>query len=132
MKKKRRRSRQRERIYELIKENPHHPTALWIYDELRKERNKLSLGNVYRNIKILVEEGRTQVRDFGDGIEHYDAIVSRHYHFICEECGRISDFPMTPRDEITMEARRESGYAITGHTIQFFGLCDACGEKAQK
>ena len=43
------------------------------------------MGNVYRNINILIENGLIQASEFGDGIVHYDAIVSIHYHFICKE-----------------------------------------------
>ncbi|MCK7513189.1 MAG: hypothetical protein MZV70_60295 [Desulfobacterales bacterium] len=49
-----------------------------------QERNALSrsLGNVYRNIAILLEEGRIQSGEFGSGIVRYDAVTASHYHFV--------------------------------------------------
>ncbi|HPA71511.1 MAG TPA: transcriptional repressor [Spirochaetota bacterium] len=128
----RRKSRQRERIYELISASMEHPTAQRLFETLKKEMPSASLGNVYRNINILVEEGRVQCRMFGDGVEHYDAITGSHYHFICERCRTVTDFTMPLQEEITAKARTMTGNTITGHTIQFFGICDACVKKTNK
>jgi Fur family peroxide stress response transcriptional regulator len=122
----RRKSAQREKILELIKCDPNHPTAQRIYDTLKKEIPSLSLGNVYRNINILVEEGVIVSRDFGDGIEHFDAITGMHYHFICDKCKTITDFALPVEDLIIKKAREKSGHTITGHTIQFYGVCENC------
>ena len=55
--KKYRKSKQRQKILEILKSTEMHPTATWIYDQLKKEYPSLSLGNVYRNLNILVEQG---------------------------------------------------------------------------
>jgi Fe2+ or Zn2+ uptake regulation protein len=125
----RRKSTQREKIYHVIKSSTSHPTAQWVYDQIRKELPSASMGNVYRNIKILIEQGRILSRNFGDDIEHYDAITNMHYHFICNKCGSISDFNMPIQTGIEEEAKKRTNNLITGHTIQFFGLCKKCKKK---
>ncbi|MBN1648000.1 MAG: transcriptional repressor [Spirochaetales bacterium] len=129
MKKPRRNSRQRNRIYELLKDNPEHPTAQWIFDRLRQEDAGSSMGNIYRNLAILVEDGLIAAREFGDGIVHYDAITGHHYHFICEQCKSISDFDVALDDEITRLAGRSGKHIVKSHTIRFFGICDKCASK---
>ncbi len=129
MKPVRRKSRQRERIYEFMQSRMDHPTAHSVYEALKKEMPSISLGNVYRNINILVEEGRITRREFGDGIDHYDAIQGLHYHFICDTCKTVTDFPMQPQDLIMKKARGMSKHRISGHTIQFFGTCDTCRKR---
>ena len=129
---KRRKSDQREKIYGLIKNSTSHPTAIWIYHKLRKEIPTLSLGNVYRNINILIEEGRIKARKFGGRVEHYDAIISVHYHFVCEKCKTISDFELPVQNDITKLAQKKTKHQISGHTIQFFGVCEKCSKKTKK
>ena len=128
----RRRSAQREKIYTIIKARADHPTAAQIYDALRKESPAAGMGNVYRNIKILIEEGRVKRREFGDGVEHFDAITDLHYHFVCEVCGAITDFPLPVQADLEAAARKLTGKAITGHTIQFFGVCETCAGKRKE
>ena len=125
----RRKSRQREKIYQIIKASAGHPTAQSVYETLKKELPSLSLGNVYRNIKILSEQQRIACREFGDGIEHYDAIVAMHYHFICEQCKNVSDFSMPLQEIITKKAQKTSSHSIKGHTIQFYGVCEKCNKE---
>ena len=123
---KRRKSKQREMIYTIIESTDTHPTALTVYDELRKEMPTVSMGNVYRNIKILIEEKRIECREFGDGVEHYDAITELHYHFVCKKCNTISDFNIPVQKEVIEIAQKATKNTITGHTIQFYGICENC------
>jgi Fur family transcriptional regulator, peroxide stress response regulator len=129
MKLKRRKSAQREKIFEIIKNTTSHPTASNIFDEAKKHITKVSLGNVYRNIKILVEEGRVSSLNFGNGVEHFDAIVSRHYHFVCENCNKIIDFDVPILGDIEKTAQKISNHAIKGHVINFYGICEDCKKK---
>ena len=34
-----------------------HPTAEWLYEEVRKEIPNISLGTVYRNLRLMKEQG---------------------------------------------------------------------------
>lgn len=65
-------SPQRERILELLKHTDIHPTVDWVYSKLKKEFPKLSLGTVYRNLRILVEQGLVQRIPSGSTFDRYD------------------------------------------------------------
>ena len=43
-------SHQRERIYQAVLESRDHPTAEMVYQQLKPELPRLSLGTVYRNL----------------------------------------------------------------------------------
>ncbi|MDO9069271.1 MAG: transcriptional repressor [Deltaproteobacteria bacterium] len=128
----RRNSLQRERIFKIISESKGHPKALDVYEQLCKEKPSVSLGNLYRNMGILLEEGRIADRDVGDGNIRYDAIVGDHSHFVCERCGTVTDFDMPLHREITEEARRRTCHDIRSHTIQFHGVCRKCKALSKK
>ena len=123
---KRRKSTQRERIFEIIKTCKTHPTALYVYDILRKQSKTVSLGNVYRNIKILIEERRIANRNFSLGLESYDAVTQLHYHFICDKCKEVTDLPLENQVHVNDLAVKTSGHDIDRHTIQFYGVCEKC------
>lgn len=54
----RRFSHQREQIYLAIRESRAHPTAEMVYEQLKPQMPKLSLGTVYRNLRQMAREGR--------------------------------------------------------------------------
>lgn len=122
------RSRQRDRILETLRGTKAHPTATWVYDALKKEFPDLSLGTVYRNLGILRDQGLLRVLQSGSTFDRFDADTSAHYHFICERCGGVSDVPMPALDEIERAASKAVGRPVSGHRLDFFGLCAACAD----
>ena len=53
----RRETKQREAILDVLRGAGSHPTADWVYDEVRKVIPDISKGTVYRNLKILRKVG---------------------------------------------------------------------------
>lgn len=121
-----RNSKQRQRILELLKSTGTHPTANWVYDQLRKEFPNLSLGNVYRNLNILVEQGLINSLDFGSTFDRFDANINQHYHLICENCGSIIDLEMPIEHELNDKVNKSADFDVSYHKIQFYGLCKKC------
>ncbi|MCH8021774.1 transcriptional repressor [candidate division KSB1 bacterium] len=124
--KKYRKSKQRQRTLEILQSTEIHPTATGVYDRLKKERPTLSLGNVYRNLNILVEQGSILELKFGSTFGRYCANIKPHYHFICEDCGAIKDLDLPPSHKLNRKAQKMTNYKITNHRLEFFGLCDKC------
>jgi Fur family peroxide stress response transcriptional regulator len=120
------RSRQRERIFELLQSTGMHPTADWVYDQLKGEFPNLSMGTVYRNLNILIEQGLVKKIDFGSTFDRFDANTGPHYHFICERCGAIIDLDLPVDKTLNERVNNETPYNVRKHRIEFFGLCDQC------
>ena len=71
-------SRQRESIKNFLMTRTDHPTAETIYENLRKEFPKISLGTVYRNLSLLTDIGENQTISTGVGPDRFDGNVSPH------------------------------------------------------
>ena len=74
-------SRHREAILKFLSSRYDHPTAEVIYQNLRAEFPKISLGTVYRNLTVLAETGEIQRIQCGDSSEHFDGVTAQHPHF---------------------------------------------------
>ena len=123
--KKLRHSRQRERIYEYLTQTHEHPSAETVYNDLRPEIPGLSLGTVYRNLKLLEDLGKVRRVASFQGTERYDAITGDHVHFLCSCCGRIRDLD-TPTDAIRNAIALEDGYRPAKLDLTITGLCPDC------
>lgn len=119
-------SRQRESIIEYLSETKEHPTADMVYTHVRKKYPKISLGTVYRNLNLLVEQGKILKLYCGDGCERFDGCILPHNHFICKKCGRVIDLEMESIDHINNIANVCFNGKIDGHTIYFYGICEDC------
>lgn len=127
-----RNSKQRQKILELLVDSKSHPTADWVYQKIKKRFKNLSLGTVYRNLRILKEKGQIWELNFGTGVSRFDAIGHSHYHFVCNSCQNIYDIKIPPMRELEDRVIQLTGFRIFSHRLFFFGLCDICKSKKQK
>ena len=119
-------SRQRESIRNYLSGTKEHPTADVIYHNIRKEYPNISLGTVYRNLNLLVEQGEIQKLSCGDGTDHFDYNTDEHYHFICTECRRVLDLEMESISHINIIAGANFDGIIEGSSTYFSGKCPNC------
>ena len=120
------RSRQREAIIRLLKGTTTHPTAEWVYEQVRKEIRNVSLATVYRNLKLLSESGTILEMSAPSGAAHFDGNTEPHYHFQCDSCGKITDIDEPVDGLIEGRIARKTGLKITHHHLLFGGLCCSC------
>jgi len=120
-----RKTRQLEVIWETIKDDKSHPTADQIYERVRKKLPNISLGTVYRNLQKLVNDQKLQVLMRGRA-QHFDPLVERHQHFICESCGRVYDVLIDKQKDIKPAKLPHEGFKVTSHQLAFYGTCKHC------
>lgn len=119
-------SKQREAILAYLHSTTEHPTAETIYTGLKQENPKLSLGTVYRNLNLLVASGQIQKLCCGDGIDHFDATVTPHYHFVCRGCNRVMDLSMPQITSLNEGKMDDFVGEIHSHQVFFYGFCKEC------
>jgi Fe2+ or Zn2+ uptake regulation protein len=123
-------TKQRREVFETIRGTLSHPTADWIFERVRTTLPKISLGTVYRNLSVLRDEGMVREIYGSDRRAHYDSVTAQHAHFICSECGSISDVHNLP--ECDWRAPKElAGCEVTEQRIEFVGVCPACQHRSQ-
>jgi Fur family peroxide stress response transcriptional regulator len=123
-----RKSKQREAIIRAVRGTNSHPTADWIYEEVRKEIPDISLGTVYRNLKLLRESGEILEIDLASTLSRFNGKPDNHYHFRCERCGRVFDVDEPVDEEINDRVAQKTGFRISHHRLEFRGLCKECQE----
>jgi len=120
------RSKQRDMIMNFLISRKDHPTADVVYMNVRKENPNISLGTVYRNLTLLSDLGEIQRLRLGDGVDHFDADTTPHYHFVCSTCNSVIDLKMDGIESILDVANANFNGVITGHVTYFYGTCNCC------
>ncbi|MFN3134633.1 MAG: transcriptional repressor [Candidatus Kryptonium sp.] len=123
----RRGSKQREAILRILQNTDIHPTADWIYDQVRKVIPNISLGTVYRNLNLLKDEGLIrEVTIHGSSSARYDANLEPHCHFICLKCNSVYDLPIRENDLNLETFLAGRNFKVKFTKLDIFGLCDKC------
>ncbi len=122
---KRRNTQQRKVILDILRSTDIHPTADWIYERARQYIPNISLGTVYRNLKILRDEGL--ILELNDGKQsRFDGRIDEHFHFKCSNCNSIYDVDTEDAVRINEEILQKEGYQVHSYDITFTGICPKC------
>lgn len=120
-----RQTKQLATVWQAIKDDDSHPTADQVYQRVRRQLANISLGTVYRNLQKLVAQGQLQVLMLGRA-QHFDPLVERHHHLICQHCQRVFDLPLENFSALAPAVLADVGFTITAHHSAFYGTCKGC------
>jgi len=119
-------------VLDVVRATESHPTAEWVHRMVRRRLPRVSLGTVYRNLRVLVAEGL--VKELPGPHARFDGNLSEHHHFTCLGCGRISDVQAPTSDPharaLCGRVAAQSGFSVTHHRIEFYGRCPECQRRA--
>lgn len=100
-----------------------------ILEHILSEHHDVNKTTIYRELFFLLEHNFIKEVEFGDGKKRYEIAFNRphHHHIICVSCKNIEDIPLEKELE-NQEKHIEdvTGYKLTSHMLEFFGLCKAC------
>lgn len=119
---------QRHAILEYIINTMSHPTADEIYKALEGKFPNMSVATVYNNLRVFRQVGLVRELTYGDASSRFDFVTSNHYHVICTNCGKIVDFHYPGLDEVEHLASHVTGFKISHHRMEVYGLCPECAE----
>jgi len=125
-----RKTKQRDLILKVLRGTDTHPTADWIYEQVKKVMPNISLGTVYRNLGKLTKLGEITELSFGSKYSRFDGNPDAHYHFVCTECEKIIDVKGCPVEkELEKCVEENNDVEVLFHKTLFYGLCAACKNK---
>ncbi len=121
-------TRQREAILRQFLGREGHLCADDLYYSLRQKYPRIGKATVYRTVKVLKElELASEVnftgkrRRFEHAFEH-----PHHDHFICEKCGRVTEFVDPEIEAKQAKLCKKFGFSGARHFMQIFGICRRC------
>jgi Fur family peroxide stress response transcriptional regulator len=112
-------------IFDYLKGVKTHPTAETVYMEVRKKLPGISQGTVYRVLDCFKDKGKIQAIDTKDAV-HFDADITDHAHFICQDCGDVFDVQNQCSACGILKNKKTKVGKIINYQIKFYGICKKC------
>ena len=82
---------QRYAVMAFLMEHPGHPTAAEIFKAVNRIDPLSSRGTTYNNLRDMVQAGLVREVAIEGRAGRFEARGIKHYHFICDHCGKIED-----------------------------------------
>lgn len=119
----------RRSVVEIIASSNHALSPLEVFDLARAKHASIGLVTVYRTLEKLEELKLIQRVHQPQGCQAFIAAFTGHQHMIlCSRCGKVTFFGGDNLDALFQSIAKETGYKITDHWLQLFGICRDCLE----
>jgi Fur family ferric uptake transcriptional regulator len=122
------RSSKREQIVNVFLRQEGHLSADDLFDQIRKEDQRISRATVYRTLQWMVDAGIARKVDFGEGRSRFEHSYRqpRHFHLICKSCSRSFEFLSSDIESLVEEVATARNFAVAQSVVQIYGTCDEC------
>ena len=114
--------RKRNAILAYLQNTNAHPSAETIYADLKAEIPDLSMGTVYRNLKLFQQQGLASCIATVNGVERFDGNTQPHVHFVCSGCDAVVDVMDMPIPQLTCTAVGR----VDSCQLCYTGICESC------
>ena len=94
---------------------------------------KMSISTIYRALNALADKNVITKALHQDGKTYYEINNHTHRHsLLCTLCNERIPIDACPLESLENYLTSETGYVITGHNLEFFGICPKCAAKKAK
>lgn len=123
-------TKKRQLLLFLLQKQTHPATAEELH-EMAKSILPINLSTVYRTLNALTEKGILIRSIRQDGKAYYAIAKKDHaHHLLCNHCGKVIPIDTCPLSELEEKLEETTGFRITGHSLEFAGLCPQCLKEA--
>lgn len=117
---------QRREVYNVLLGERDHPTATEVFLRAKRRMPGISLATVYNCLETLVECGLAKQVNVEREATRYCPNLSEHGHFLCENCGTVSDIPVVKEGGIARLLKVPHRFAVKHSEITLRGTCPDC------
>ena len=123
-----RKTSQRNAIQQVLLESDRPLSIDEVLESGRRMVTSLNQATVYRNLKLLVEEGWVKRVNMPELRTLYEvAGKEHHHHFQCRSCDRLFEVSGCAFNE---RSSTPPGFVTEGHEVYLFGICAYCREQS--
>jgi len=114
-------TKQRKLILDMVKSVCYHPTAEQVFRLAKRRLPSISVGTVYRNLEMLVDQKMIKRLDIPGEPVRFDADTARKAYFVCKRKRAIYDLHIDPSKIKELIKDREMIDSIDDFNILLFG-----------
>jgi Fe2+ or Zn2+ uptake regulation protein len=110
-------------ITKIIQTAQGHLTAEQIYLSAKEEMPAIAVGTVYRNLRLMEENGEIRRISMPNAPDRFDKTTRMHDHLVCRICGNLLDVHFENLHEIFAGC---ADMQIDSYELMLYGVCPDC------
>jgi Fur family transcriptional regulator, ferric uptake regulator len=122
------RTEQRETILEVFLQSKRHLTVEELHNLVKYRDPSIGLTTIYRTMKLFCDCNLARANHFDEGRVRYEQQykTAHHDHMICTKCAEAIEFVNPQIEKLQEKVARQFDFLMTNHRMEIYGLCQKC------
>lgn len=103
-----------------------HATPEQICTQVQRSAPAVNITTIYRTLDLMERIGLVRHTHLGHGAPSYSEEEHQHVHFVCHDCGAVSEAPLDLLDDVVTRMRADTGFELDVTHLALSGICRTC------
>ena len=115
-------------VLNVLENNDGHLTSAEVLDQVEHLDSSIGRASVFRTLDLLTSLSIIRPTYMNSSMTPTYVLMpdGHHHHIVCTNCNRIIEFENCGLSAIAAELEERLHVKLTGHLLEFYGLCDKC------
>ena len=115
-------------VLNVLENNDGHLTSAEVLEQVDKIDSSIGRASVFRTLDLLTSLSIIRPTYMNSSMTPTYVLMpdGHHHHIVCTNCNRIIEFENCGLGAIAAELEERLHVKLTGHLLEFYGLCDKC------
>jgi len=115
-------------VLNVLENNDGHLTSAEVLDQVEHLDSSIGRASVFRTLDLLTSLSIIRPTYMNSSMTPTYVLMpdGHHHHIVCTNCNRIIEFENCGLGAIAAELEERLHVKLTGHLLEFYGLCDKC------
>jgi Fur family transcriptional regulator, ferric uptake regulator len=88
------------------------------------------IASIFRTVRLLCDLKLLQRIHGLDECHRYSLSTGHAHHLVCTRCGAMEQFDNCGMQSVVQQLEQRTGFSISSHLVELFGLCPRCSAQA--
>ena len=115
-------------VLNVLENNDGHLTSAEVLEQVDQIDPSIGRASVFRTLDLLTNLSIIRPTYMNSSMTPTYVLMpdGHHHHIVCTNCNRIIEFENCGLGAIAAELEERLHVKLTGHLLEFYGLCDKC------
>lgn len=115
-------------VLHVLESSSGHITSAEVLDRVNEADSSIGRASVFRALDLFTRLSIIRPTYIDSSVTPTYVLMpdGHHHHIICTNCNRVIEFEDCRLKELASELESKLHVRLTGHLLEFYGLCDRC------
>src|SRR5688572_26665396 len=115
-------------VLNVLEDSGGHITSAEVLERVNAVDSSIGRASVFRTLDLLTSLSIIRPTYLHTSLTPTYVLMpdGHHHHIICTNCNRVIEFEECALGNVEAKLEERLGVKLTGHLLEFYGLCDRC------